>query len=412
MKKLAVLSVLSVASAAACAQSSSSSVTLYGIADAGVTHVTGLKGGSQNSLNSGIMEGSRVGLRGNEDIMPGWRAIFTLEHRMEINNGEIRNRPISGSQLPDRVATASGLGLPTLLQPAVDAVGATIGSTLGVNLPGRFWDRQIYVGLVTPAGAVLMGRQYTPGYELSATFDILGTQSGLAAGQVGAIPSAIDIRVSNALAYRAVFGPVTAVLMASTNKDTSAPSLRAGSIAYKTDSLSVGAAYNTRDNELGEKSLTNVVLGASYEMGVHKVSVLGATVKDDHPTGLSTISDALQAAGQSAVVGALVEGAYVDAFRQDARLFHIGYRYNRFPNTVYLAYNRFHDRLRDADTSSYGMVYSYSLSKRTDLNLVLVHFDNKGLAQAAPGGNGYLGGMTATAGKDSNSLGLGLRHRF
>ena len=41
------------------------------------------------------------------------------------------------------------------------------------------WDRQIYVGLVTPFGAVLAGRQYTPAYELSAAFDVMGTQSSL-----------------------------------------------------------------------------------------------------------------------------------------------------------------------------------------------------------------------------------------
>lgn len=34
-------------------------VNLYGIVDAGVTHVSGLPGGSKTQLSSGIMEGSR-----------------------------------------------------------------------------------------------------------------------------------------------------------------------------------------------------------------------------------------------------------------------------------------------------------------------------------------------------------------
>ena len=49
------------------------------------------------------------------------------------------------------------------------------------------------------------------------------------------------------------------------------------------------------------------------------------------------------------------------------------------------------------------------LSKRTDLNAVLTHFDNKDLAQAAPGQAGFLGGLTTSAGTDSNSLALGIR---
>jgi predicted porin len=78
-----------------------------------------------------------------------------------------------------------------------------------------------------------------------------------------------------------------------------------------------------------------------------------------------------------------------------------------------VAYNQYDDhRPSDADVSSYGVAYSYALSKRTDLNAVVVRFDNKNLAQVAPGGNGYLGGVTASAGTGSTGLALGIRHRF
>ena len=70
---------------------------------------------------------------------------------------------------------AALLGLPASLQPAVSGVAANLGQTLGVNLPGRFWDRQAYVGLVTPFGAILLGRQYTPAYEINAVFDTPNT---------------------------------------------------------------------------------------------------------------------------------------------------------------------------------------------------------------------------------------------
>ena len=199
MKQLFALTLIAAASGACLAQTTvPNSVTLYGIVDVGVQRVTGYAKGTDTALVSGIMEGSRFGLRGSEDLGGGWRALFVMENRTEANNGTLANRPVSGVQVPDRlidarllvpalcpVATPSGAnGLPTCaIQGATSAVAASVGGTLGVNLAGAFFDRQLYVGLVTPFGAVLAGRQYTPAYEMSATFDIMGTQSSLAAGQ-------------------------------------------------------------------------------------------------------------------------------------------------------------------------------------------------------------------------------------
>lgn len=69
-------------------------------------------------------------------------------------------------------------------------------------------------------------------------------------------------------------------------------------------------------------------------------------------------------------------------------------------------------RNADADTTSYGVAYTYPLSRRTSLYGVLTRFNNSDSAQAAPGGNGYLGGVTATAGQDATSIAVGMRHSF
>ena len=80
---------------------------------------------------------------------------------------------------------------------------------------------------------------------------------------------------------------------------------------------------------------------------------------------------------------------------------------------VTVAYNKLNDKqAANADTASYGIAYTYPLSKRTNLNAVLTRFSNSGTGQAAPGGNGYLGGVTGVAGQDSTSLALGVRHTF
>jgi hypothetical protein len=58
------------------------------------------------------------------------------------------------------------------------------------------------------------------------------------------------------------------------------------------------------------------------------------------------------------------------------------------------------------------VAYSHALSKRTDINAVFTRFSNQGLAQAAPGGAGFVGGFTASPGTDSTNVALGVRHRF
>ena len=57
-KMLAMGAVALTASSAAMSQTSSPTVEVYGIADAGVMRVSGLRGGSVNYVASGIMEGT------------------------------------------------------------------------------------------------------------------------------------------------------------------------------------------------------------------------------------------------------------------------------------------------------------------------------------------------------------------
>jgi predicted porin len=414
------LSALALASSAAVAQSTPSSVTVYGIVDAGVVHNTGVT--NKNQVVSGIMEGSRFGLRGSEDIGGGFRAIFTLENRTELNTGAVSNRPQSGLQLPDRFADASILvpalcpAQPCAIQAAVSQVNATLATgALGVNLRNGFFDRQAYVGLVTPVGAILAGRQYTPAYEVSATFDIMGTQSSLAAGQVASFPASTEIRIDNALQYRIVFGGLTASAMyALGNVPNNSKAGRLGGVMamYKAGPFAVGLGYNQRNNDIGQKSLQSTVLGASAQLGAGTLSGMYIEFKDDNPSGVSTLAASLAPAVGVAAASTLQQ-AYTNALRQDGKLMHIGYKMPIGVHTLYVAYNTFDDkRSFNADTSSYGAAFTYALSKRTDLNAVLTHFDNKNLAQAAPGQAGFLGGFTTSAGTDSNSIALGIRHRF
>ncbi len=411
-KMLAMGAVALVASSAAMSQTSSPTVEVYGIADAGVMRVSGLRGGSVNYVASGIMEGTRWGLRGNEDLGGGYRALFTLESRVEIDNGGNSTRPLSGTQLPDRASVATLMGLPATFQPFVTAVANNIGtSAAGVNLNNALFDRQAYVGLVTPVGGFLAGRMYTPAYELSAHFDIMRTESSLAAGQVGSLPPTIDIRLSNSLAYRLQKDGLSAAAMYSLGEVPGSSSRGRfwGVLGmYKASSFSVGLGHNTKNNELGSKSLTSTVVGGSVNIGAGALNVMYGKVKDSNPTGLSTIAASLPGS-----VGLPIQNAFINAFKMDGDLIHVGYRHVIGANTISVAYTQYNDkRPGDADTASYGVAYTYALSKRTDINTVVTRFNNSGLGQSAPGQAGFLGGVTASAGKDSTSLALGLRHRF
>jgi predicted porin len=406
-----------------------STVTIYGLIDVGYNRVSGLRQGSVNTIASGIMEGSRLGFKGTEDLGGGYRAVFTMESRLEADTGSVTNRPNSGTQVPDRIgtsviaATGTTTPLPLINRTAiVNGVNTNLATGgFGVNLNGASWDRQVYGGLITPVGAVTLGRQYTPGYLVSANFDASQTQSSLAAGQVASLPAAFDIRLSNTVQYGIQTGGVTAALMYGFGEvagNSSASRFMGGMVMYKTPLFAVGYGHNEKKNELGQKSLRNDVVGANVTIGPGALYGLYATIKDDNPSGISSIQAAVaapvaQGGTGSAALGLAFQNAYNAAFRQDAALMHIGYRLNTGPHTVVVAYNRLNDkRAVNADTDSYGATYTYALSKRTNLNAVLTRFNNKDQGQIAPGGNGFLGGVTAAPGVDSTNIAFGIRHSF
>ena len=427
MKKLTLVAAAAMGLLSASGVMAQSNVTLYGLVDGGYNYVSGLRQGSVNTIASGIMEGSRFGMRGSEDIGGGYKAIFTLENRFEVDTGSVSNRPNSGPQVPDRVnttilASLAAQGLPGAAPLAPGVTVASLASQLttglgtnafGVNLGGNLFDRQAFAGLVTPFGAFTLGRQYTPGFLVNAAFDASQTQSSLAAGQVASLPAAFDIRLSNTLQYGIQTGGITATLMYGAGEVAGSSSSSAGRFLgamaiYKGNGFSVGFAHNERKNEFGQKSLTNNILGANVVIGPGTLYGQYATIRDDNPSNLSPLF-----ASVPLPVRAQYQTAFNTAFRQDAKLMHIGYRLTSGVHTIVTAFNRLDDkRAVNADTDSYGVTYTYALSKRTNLNAVVTRFNNKGSGQVAPGGGGFLGGVTASAGADATNVAFGIRHTF
>ena len=156
-KSLLALVALSAFAGAAHAQSS---VTLYGIIDAGILFNNNANGARQWQQSSGVLQGSRWGLKGAEDLGGGLKAIFVLENGFSISNGSL------------------GQG-------------------------GAMFGRQAYVGLSSDSlGKVTLDRQYDSVVDYTGA---LATGSQWA-GYIGAHPGDLDNmnnanRVNNAVKY-------------------------------------------------------------------------------------------------------------------------------------------------------------------------------------------------------------------
>ena len=381
-------------------------VTLYGVVDVGVQHVRGAKGGDITQLASGIMEGSRWGLRGTEDLGGGYKAIFILENRFEADTGGLSNRPISGAQLPDRFTA----GLPPAVQAALNGA---IGPSLGVNLPGRLFDRQAFMGIITPFGAILAGRQYTPAFEISNRYDAFANATAASPGQLASIPAGIDIRESNALMYRielqGFYGSAYYAFgeSAAGTKNGRLVGINGG---YQSGKFGAGIGYNERTNSAGQKSLNSLVMGANFDVGLANLFAMYGVLKEPNGSSAPELRAGLIAGGVPAV---LVDTGILPRFMQDARLYHVGARVPLGVGLLTIGYSRFDDkRGTNADAESYGAAYTYPLSKRTDLNVAVTQVNNAANAQVLPGGNGFLGGVSAFGGKDATSYQFSLRHKF
>ena len=406
VRTAAALAAIALTLAVSQASAQTANVTLYGIVDVGVQHVRGAKGGDITKVASGIMEGSRWGLRGTEDLGGGYKAMFVLESRFEADTGGLSNRPISGGQVPDRFTA----GLPPAVQAALNG---GIGATLGVNVPGRLFDRQAFVGVVTPFGAILAGRQYTPAFEISNRFDAFANATAASPGQLASIPAGVDIRESNSLQYRIELqgfygsGYYAFGESAAGNKNGRLVGINGG---YQTKQFGVGIGYNERTNSAGQKSLNSLVMGANFDAGLANIFAMYGVIKEPNGATAPELRAQLLAGGVPAV---LVDSSILPRFMQDARLYHVGARIPVGVGLITVGYSRFDDkRATNADSESYGAAYTYPLSKRTDLNVAVTQVNNNANAQTLTGGNGFLGGVTAFGGKDATLFQFAVRHKF
>lgn len=410
----------SIACCTAMSASAQTNITIYGILDAGV-QVSRFGNGTKYDLASGIGEGSRLGFKGTEDLGGGFKAIFTLESRLELDTGDNKNTFLGrnptfallrGAPVPAATATAlaTALGSP----PAV------------VNPGGALFDRTAMVGLVTPVGAILLGRQYTPAYEVQTFADTFETGSaggwGSITGGLGALYTpGVAIRASNSIQYRLQLPNGFGASLMYSPEDRATGSLGistrflGANIRYQSGGFNVGAAYNTEDNQVGAESLRTAIIGGSYTLNNMKFFAGFMRMKNDNPSLVAALSPTITA-GLGTAGAALVPGVLA-TIGSNARLDHdsytLGMHYRIGSGRLMGALSRTTtDLFAESDVDLLSLGYDHNLSKRTDVYLFFARAFNESNAQYALGGGGYSGGFTARGGENASALQLGVRHRF
>lgn len=335
-----------------------SAVTVYGLLDVAVVQEGGGIAGSVSKLSSGVGAGSRLGFKGKEELGNGWSALFLLENGFQADNG------------------AMGQG-------------------------GLLFGRQAYVGLQSPYGTLLLGRQYTPEYLVKVFADPFG--SGYVADSKNIIATSGNAfsRMDNTLKYQSPsMAGVNVELVAAPGEvsgDSTAGRQFGGSLAYTAGPLQLRAGYHNRNNDTATLKNTdnarNAVLAAVYDFGVAKAHLLYGS---NHGLNSSSLRNAANPFGRASVPVAST----------DSRDVLLGLTVPFGPHALLASYLRKDDRTaRRQDASQVAIGYRYALSKRTSLYAVYARIDNRN-------GASYTVGNSIEAGSGDRAASAGISHAF
>lgn len=374
-KSLIALAVFGAFSGAALADGSS--VQLYGLIDMGITHTDGIATGnvkgatsttSSTALSSGAESGSRIGLKGTEDLGGGLNVIFDAETGF--------------------CATGTSQG---------QAVGGTSTGSYCTGGPnGGFMQRQSWVGLTGNFGKIMAGRMYTNPFNNEANFDPFGY--GLS-GNIANIDSLAPARSQQTLVYITpdlsgfvgniayVFsGTGTGTIPTATPDTSNVPRAISADGEYKNGPVDVGASYTRTSNAVNNPTTTvndgNVSLWqafGAYDFGVAKVSALYEHESGDYTTPTSKF----YLLGLTVPVG---------------------------PGAILASYDHVDSGMAGGVAKQYAIGYTYSLSKQTNLYASYAHINN-GTDTAFTVGDST-DSYNGVAGQNSSGMAIGLRHSF
>jgi len=411
-KSLVALAALAVAGVA----SAQSSVTLFGIVDASISHVTnksdlvtdpitlltnpyaylylpGSVKASKTGLNNSAYNSSRIGFRGVEDLGGGLAASFWLE------SGNLAND--DGSN--------------------------------GINN----FQRRSTVSLSGGFGEIRLGRDYKPTFWNYTVFDPFGTNgtgTALIQKATGSFENS-NVRSSNSIGYflpkdlGGFYGQVMYGfheqtkydngLQGALNDNSRGGRYWGGRFGYANGPLDVAVAYGEQNNEsffdAGVDNLAkNFNVGASYDFGVVKLFGQYARVKnkDDYSVDAPLFNPSAKMDGYLLGITAPVGAGLIRASYGRVKI-----KVDRDP------FDFLWQDQGDPKADQLALGYVHNLSKRTALYATVAYVKNKnGAGYSAGSGNitapwvasyeSALGGAGVYRPKTSIGYDLGIRHSF
>jgi len=334
--KTTLLALAALTAAGGALAQSTSSVTLFGVVDTSLAHVS-TKDGSVSGLANGGNASSRLGFRGVEDLGNGLKAGFWLEGGINVDDG--------------------GTGFK--------------------------FDRRSTISLLGNFGEVRLGRDKTPTYQNLETFHAFGdTGMGainghnlISSGAAGTLEGSDPKRASNSISYllpamNGVYGQASYAFGEKAKGDSNSLSSSMGlRLGYAGGPLNVALGYGvvkggTAANTINYK---NFNLGASYNFGVATPMVLLASERGDN---------------------------------QRVDLYSVGVKAPVGPGELRAAVSWYKDKKRnEGDSVRLALGYGYSLSKRTEIYATVAHMSNDNQANRKLGtslAHNVLAGQNAT----------------
>lgn len=366
-------------------------ITLYGIIDEGINYTSNMQtsaghGHSAYGLSSGILSGSRWGLRGIEDLGGGMKALFTLENGFDVNNGKLGQGSLE-------------------------------------------FGRQAFVGVSSPYGAITLGRQYDPVVDYVHPL----MPSAMFSGSIGAHPADLDNlnntnRVNNSVKFRSAnyagwsaegmysFGGVPGSITSN--------QIYAIGAGYARGPLQIGVGYlNTRNpnasffgTAAGATAATNnfgsspvisgyasarsqeiIAAGATYAIGT---ATIGAIYSNTRFRNLSGTVSTLNPAGVAGT--ATFNSAEIDFQYQLTPALLLGAAYN-YTDGSGANHAKYQQGALSAD---------YFVSKRTDFYVIGVLQHASGTDSTGGAARAALNGVTPSSSNQQAAVRFAIRHRF
>ncbi|MCP5235768.1 MAG: porin [Zoogloeaceae bacterium] len=325
-----------------------SNVTIYGLIDLNL-----VREWSDSSTFQGVghseLNGSRWGLKGDEDLGGGNKALFVLESGYS---------PADGSQ----------------------------------QQGGRLFGRQSFVGLQGGWGRVTIGRQYSPAFSAIDSFDATGSSAhavGLLSRKAGAVRPAYETRFDNMVKYRTPnvsgFEADLAYWWGQRNTSSDSEVRKEGdggalAVYYRNGPIAASAVTQHVYRDATGGKVRTSGLGFSYDFGPAKAYLAYTQDKESGSQG----------DGKARTYDISAEIKAGDA------------------GTVAVSYANRNEDDGAAGEDAYGwsLYYMHALSKRTTAYAGYSKLINKDDA------NYGLEFMTPPAGEDPQAVMLGMRHKF